>query len=111
MTKLYSINWILHPKGNEVETKLDLYLDSLVDTGEISKPNTEYVVNGKAINTIEAYEQAERRHQDNVKSQKRMILLTFILATLALVQSGIIKLPTLIDLSGFKTLIDLSGFK
>jgi hypothetical protein len=102
MTKLYSIRWIMHPKGEEVEKKLELYLDSLVETGELSKINNEYVVNGKAIVTIENYEEAERRHRDNIKAQRRMIYLTVILAIFALVQAGVIKLPTLIDFSGFK---------
>lgn len=102
MTKLYSINWVVHPKGDEVETELRLYLESLIETGEISKVNTEYVVNGKSINTIEAYEHAERRHQDNVKFQRRMILLTIILVIFALVQADVIKLSTLIDLSNLK---------
>ena len=75
MTKLYSIRWIMHPRGREVEKKLELYLDSLVETGELSKINSEYVVNGKAIVTIENYEEAERRHIDNIKAQKRMIYL------------------------------------
>ena len=102
MAKLYSIRWIMHPKGEEVEKKLKLYLDSLVETGELSKINTEYVVNGKAIVTIENYEEAERRHRDNIKAQRRMIYLTVLLAIFALVQAGVIKLPTLIDFSGFK---------
>ena len=102
MSKLYSNRWILHPKGREVEKKLELYLDSLVETGELNKINTEYVVNGKAIVTIENYEEAERRHLDNIRSQRRMIYLTILLAIFALVQAGVIKLPTLIDLTGTK---------
>lgn len=102
MTKLYSIRWIMHPKGREVEKKLELYLDSLAETGELSKINTEYVVNGKAIVTIENYEEAERRHRDNIKAQRRMIYLTVLLAIFALVQAGVIKLPTLIDFTGIK---------
>ena len=102
MTKLYSTRWIMHPKGQAVEKKLVLFLDSLVETGELSKINTEYVVKGKAIVTIENYEEAERRHRDNLRSQRRMIYLTILLAIFALVQAGVIKVPTLFDLSCFK---------
>jgi hypothetical protein len=102
MTKLHSIRWITHPEGEAVEKELELYLDSLVETGKLSKINTEYVVKGKAIVTIENYEEAERRHRDNLRSQRRMIYLTILLAIFALVQAGVIKVPTLFDLSCFK---------
>jgi len=53
MTKLYSINWVLHPSKEEQQNKLELYLDSLVESGELRKVNYDYVVTGKAISTIE----------------------------------------------------------
>ncbi|MCK4828478.1 hypothetical protein KA005_72780 [bacterium] len=99
MTKLYSINWVLHPSGDDQQEKLELYLDSLADTGELQNINDEYVVTGKAISTIEKYEEEERRHVEAVKLQRKMVYLTIILAFVALVQSGLIKLPTLLDLS------------
>jgi len=92
----------MHPKGQAVEKKLVLFLDSLVETGELSKINTEYVVKGKAIVTIENYEEAERRHRDNLRSQRKMLCLTVPFAIFALVQAGVIKVPTLFDLSCFK---------
>lgn len=99
MTKLYSINWVLHPSRDEQEKKLELYLDSLVTSEDLRKVNHEYVVTGKAISTIEKYEEEERRHVEAVKLQRKMVYLTIILAFVALVQSGLIKLPTLLDLS------------
>ena len=99
MTGLYSINWILHPAREEQERRLELYLESLVNSGEISQINHEYVVTGSAISAIERYEEEERRHTEAVKLQKRMVLLTLILVFTALVQSGVIKLPVLIDLT------------
>ena len=99
MTKLYSIKWVLHPSGDEQQNKLELYLDSLVDSGELKKVNTEYVVTGKAISTIEKYEEDERRHTEAVKLQKKMVSLTILIAFVAIVQSGIIKLPVLLDLT------------
>jgi hypothetical protein len=99
MTKLYSISWVLHPSGDEEQKKLELYLNSLVASEELRKVNDEYVVTGKAISTIEKYEEEERRHTEAVKLQKMMVVLTIILALVAIVQSGLIKLPTLLDLS------------
>lgn len=99
MTKLYSINWISHPSGDQQQRKLELYLDSLVSSGELRKINNEYVVSGEAICTIERYEEEERRHSEAVKHQRNMVWLTCILVLVAIVQSGLIKLPTLLDLS------------
>ena len=99
MTKLYSINWILHPSGDEQQKKLEFYLESLVMSGELKEINGEYVVTGKAISTIEKYEEEERRHIEAVKLQKRMFWLTILLLIAAIVQSGVIKLPTLLDFS------------
>lgn len=97
MTKLYSIRWVLHPSAEEQEKKLELYLDSLVESGELRKVNYEYVVTGKAISTLERYEEEERRHTEAVKLQKKMVSLTIILALMAMIQAGLIRLPALID--------------
>ena len=101
MTKLYSIRWVLHPSADEQEKKLELYLDSLVESGELRKVNLEYVVTGKAIGTLEKYEEEERRHTEAVKLQKKMVSLTIILAFMAMVQAGLIKLPPLIDFASW----------
>jgi hypothetical protein len=103
MTKLYSINWVLHPTGDEQQKKLEFYLDSLVGSGELREVNDEYVVSGKAITTIERYEEEERRHTEAVKLQKKMFWLTILLLFVATVQSGVIKLPTLLDFSGINS--------
>ena len=106
MTKLYSINWIDHPEGGEQREKLRLYLDSLVDSGDLTKSNLIYYVNSKAIMTIAKYEEEERRHMDIVKLQKKMViinrflvLLTICIVFFAMIQAGVIKLPVLLDLS------------
>jgi len=99
MTKLYTIKWILHPSGKDQQRKLEIYLDSLVESGEIRKVQNGYVVTGKAISTIERYEEEERRHVAAVKLQRKMIYLTLILVFVGLVQSGLIKLPPLLDFS------------
>ena len=97
MTKIHTLRWVLHPSRDYEARKVELYLDSLVATGDLEKINSEYVVQGQALSTIEKYEEEERRHSEAVILQKKMVSLTIILAFLALVQSGIIKLPVLMD--------------
>ncbi|MCB2168872.1 MAG: hypothetical protein KQI78_14525 [Deltaproteobacteria bacterium] len=100
MNKLYSMKWILHPRGEQEHNKLELYLKSLVDSGDLREINQEYVVTGKAITTIQNYEEEERLHVENVKLQRKMFWVTLILAFLALIQSGLLQLPTIIDWTG-----------
>ena len=97
MSKLYTIKWVLHPSRDEQKNILKLNLDSLVESGELRKVNHEYVVTGKAISTIEKYEEDERRHTEAVKLQRKMVSLTMLILFIAIVQSGLIKLPTLLD--------------
>ncbi|EKF9846949.1 hypothetical protein O1D35_003649 [Vibrio cholerae] len=98
MTKLYSIRWVTHPSGDELERKLQLYLDSLVKSGDLTEcDNLSYKVNGNALITIERYEEEERRHIEAVKLQKKMVFLTVVLAIIAVVQSGLVKLPVFMD--------------
>jgi uncharacterized membrane protein YkvI len=51
----------------------------------------EYIVTGKAISTIEKYEEEERRHTAAVKLQKKMFWLTILLLIVAIAQLGNIK--------------------
>jgi hypothetical protein len=97
MTKLYSIRWVSHPSGDQQMRKLKIYLESLVDSGEIIKENQGYRVTGKAITTLENFEKEEQRHISNVKLQRRLVWLTLILVLIGLIQSGIVKLPTILD--------------
>lgn len=99
MKKIYSLRLFLHPSWQKQHTILKMYLDSLVDSGEIEEINNEYVVTGKAISTIEKYEEEERRHTEAVKLQRKMFWLTIVAVIFAVVQSGVIKLPTVLDLS------------
>lgn len=99
IAKIYTTRLFLHPNWDELHKRIDLYLDSLVESGELKKVNSDFVVTGKAIITIEKYEEDERRHTEAVKLQKKMFWLAIVGAIFAIVQSGLIKLPTVIDLS------------
>lgn len=99
MTDLYSLRWIVHPDSESERSKLNFYLESLVDTGELKKANYAYQLTGQAVRAIEEHEEQERKHTENVKMQWRMFFLTLMMAALTLVQAGLIKLPALLDLT------------
>ena len=99
MGRLYSIKWVLHPQSAYQQEKLELYLDSLVETGELNKKDQKYFITGRAINTVERYEEEERRHRDSTRMQRRIVWLTLLIALFALMQSDVVEIPTLVDLS------------
>lgn len=100
MTELYSIRWVMHPDSEAEQQRIELYLDSLVRSGDLQLVNHDFAVTGQALSTIERYEEEERRHGESVGVQRRMWWLTLLIALLTLVQAGIVKLPTLLDISG-----------
>jgi hypothetical protein len=101
MTRLYSVKWVSHPDRDSQRKKLEVYLDSLAATGELKKVSGyEYIVTGHALRTIEEYEEQERKHTENVKVQRRISWLTLVVALFTAAQAGLLKLPTLIDLTG-----------
>ena len=102
MTALYSVKWFSHPQGEDAQRRLEFYLDSLVETGELKKINYKYVVTGQALRAIEEYEEQERKHTENVKIQRRAYWVAIAVAALTVVQAGLIKLPPLLDLSSTK---------
>ncbi|MDG3066584.1 hypothetical protein ACFQ4M_03215 [Thauera mechernichensis] len=100
MTALYTIKWVFHPDRDSQRLKLRFYLRSLVDTGELRELNGGYEVTGNALRAIEEYEEQERKHTESVKTQRKIMWLTLVIAFLTAVQAGLLKLPTIFDLSG-----------
>lgn len=99
MTALYSIKWFSHPQGEQAQARLEFYLKSLAETGELRKIGCKYIVTGKALQAIEEYEEQERKHTESVKMQWRTFWLAVAVAFLTVVQAGLIKLPPLLDFS------------
>lgn len=100
MSRLHTNRWVYHPEKETHKKYLNLYLSSFVESGElISQDALTYKLTGKAIVTLENFEDQERKHRDNLIIQRIMVILTIALAFLATVQAGLIKLPTLISLT------------
>jgi hypothetical protein len=99
MSGIYTLRSFGHPDHKECQNKLRMYVDSFIESGEVSNTKSGFKVNGKAIVTLELFQTEERRHKDSVKLQYSMVLLTLLLAMLASVQAGLIKLKPFVDLS------------
>lgn len=99
MTDMHTIRWITHPAGESVQSRLELYLDSLVDTGELQKIDSKYRLKGPAIRLVEERAEAERRHRQSIRIQWLIAALTTATVLLTVFQSGLVKLKPLLDLT------------
>lgn len=100
MTELYSLRWVEHPDRGAAKHQLKSYLEAMVETGELrSVDGFYYSVTGAALRTIEENEEQERKHGESVRLQRNMFWLTVAIAAFTAIQAGVIKLPTLLDLS------------
>ena len=77
--------------------RLEFYLDSLVETGELRCINHMYSVTGQGVRALEEYEEQERKHAEGVRLQARALWVAVAIALLTVVQAGLIKLPAVID--------------
>lgn len=80
--KLYKPRWIHNPRSEKERQKLNMHLQSLVESGELKLDvkKTGYIVTTQALKTIEKYDEDERRHKDNIRIQ-------WILASIFLIQA------------------------
>jgi hypothetical protein len=71
--------------------RIELVLDSLVSSGELSVEAGIYTIEPKAIETLTEFESDNRRHLDNVSHNRRIFWLTAILAIVGIFQIPIIQ--------------------
>lgn len=102
MNHFYSPNWIFHPGSSILYERMEMHLQWLLETKMLTRKNDRYLLTGHALSELTIQQTDERRHQENLQMQRRMWWLTIAIMFLAIVQSGIIKLPTLLDLSTYQ---------
>lgn len=100
MTDMHTLRWITHPSGESIRSRLELYLDSLVDTGELSKTNHDYRLNGQALRLVEERSEHERKHRQGIRIQWLIAALTLATVILTIFQAGLIRLDPLLDFRG-----------
>lgn len=100
MEDFHTRRWYHHPDGPRKEKELELYLASLVTSGDVERVDDfTFRATGQALVTIERSEEEERRHVEAVKVQRAMLFLTIILIVIGMIQAGIVKFPVLLDLT------------
>ena len=90
---------LLHDDYDRIEGELELYFDSFVIEGELTRVGSDkYSLTGKSISSLEKHHSNEEKHKQSMNIQKVIKRLTIIIAAAALFQAGIIKIDPLIDL-------------
>tara|TARA_Y100000296_G_scaffold1736_1_gene1841 strand:+ start:10648 stop:11577 length:930 start_codon:yes stop_codon:yes gene_type:complete len=98
---IYGRSFRYRKDAEEFQSMLKLCLDSLVAEGDLDKGDSIYYKIGRsAIKTLDEYNRGIVRHKDSKRVAGGMLWLTVILAISALIQSELIKAPTLLDLTG-----------
>lgn len=75
-----------HPRHPEILARLDLIIDSLVDSGDLSADQSRLIVKGKAIASIASRVEEDRRHKDQVEYNNSIKWLTLLLLIAAVAQ-------------------------
>ncbi|MEJ5088386.1 hypothetical protein [Brucella pseudogrignonensis] len=89
LTHLYSVRWVHRPDNDELINYYTFMLDALKDSGDLEVTQHHgYKLAPKALNTVSAFVQEERRHGDNYKIQRGIFWLTIALMFVGLVQAG-----------------------
>ncbi|WP_429124550.1 hypothetical protein [Aeromonas allosaccharophila] len=102
MMHIHSSKYFNHPDKDTATSLLKLYLNSFVESGEVIKTQgINYKLTGKAIVTLENYENEERKHKENLRLQRIITFTTIIMALLAAIQADLVKMPTILDLTSF----------
>lgn len=97
LTKKYSIYWASHPDVDSIKLKTEYILDSLCNTGELSKdPYQQYIVEPLAISTLAKTRQANLRHYQLLLVQWLSIAIGFSVMLTAIIEAGIVQAPCLL---------------
>lgn len=99
MTRRYGDRWAGHPDWREHHRVLERNLEFLADTGELQKVAYDFRPTGQALKTLEDCEEADRKHSANLRVQLLLAVLTFLSAAMAAAQAGLLRLPTLFNLT------------
>ena len=80
MGLFYTTKWLNHPDAGLERVRLEIYLDSFVESCELSRNNQEYSVEPKSLITLESYNESERKHKEQIRVQFFLVIFTALLA-------------------------------
>lgn len=95
----HGYRWVGHPNWKAHHEALEFHLELLSDSGELRKSNDGYRPTGLALKTLEESEEQDRKHSANIRVQVLLAILAVVSSAAAVIQAGLVKLPTMLDLT------------
>jgi hypothetical protein len=94
MSELYGPRWRHHPQQLQLYRYYDLMLSSFVDGGELVQEE-QYVrrIAPQALNTIDAYNENQLKHEGTMSVQRWMLIVTFLVGCATAVQAYMAMFP------------------
>ena len=94
MSELYGPRWRHHPQQLQLYRYHDLMVRSFIEGGELVEEE-QYVrrIAPQALNTIDAYDEAERKHQGTMSVQRWMLIVTLMVGGATAVQAYMAMYP------------------
>jgi hypothetical protein len=90
LNSIYGHRWIFHPQKDHLLRYYTLIFDSLESSNDLTKHAAlSYEVSPSALVTLSSYEEDERKHQDSVSQQRKLVYLTIALVLVGVAQVSI----------------------
>ncbi|WP_288960892.1 hypothetical protein [uncultured Sulfitobacter sp.] len=89
MTERFGAGWVGHPSNQEIRVYYGLVLEALAEAGDLRRNGRRYSLSPQALSTLADYEQDNRRHFDAIRLQVILIILTFALVMVGLLQAWV----------------------
>lgn len=86
MNEIYGMRCVLHPHHEALRNHYQLILDSLSFTDDLQRDGITFQLTPKAFATLDQYEADRRRHEDILTAHWVLAILTFVLASTAVIE-------------------------
>lgn len=99
LMKVHGRNYYLHPNHERATKLIGAIFSALRDTGEVkSTSGGAYSITGKGLSMLEVSESEERKHQDAMRTHRRIFWLTVFLVLSAIIQAGMVEVPPMLKI-------------
>ncbi|UWQ11426.1 hypothetical protein K3X41_01610 [Aliiroseovarius crassostreae] len=85
-SRIYGRRIYGHPKYEAQSARFRLIVEALAANGDLIKNGSNFKLSPDALNTINKFEETERRHNDSVKLNRALVVLTFVIAAATVAQ-------------------------
>lgn len=86
MEHIYGSRIYGHPQYHALAERLKMTLEAFTASGEVERSHDSFRASGRAVDTLAKMEEAELRHNENIMVNRRIAILTFVMALAAVLE-------------------------